>query len=92
MTKSGAKGSVRWKSRGSYGRILHRIIKKLSDEFDKEQDMEKCISYARTIAYTISVGRELINDEQNEDFDRRLTGLEKVMERMEEEDSRDKVF
>ncbi|NDB32140.1 MAG: hypothetical protein EB150_02150 [Nitrososphaeria archaeon] len=92
MTESGAKGSVRWKSRGSYGRILHRIIKKLSDEFDKEQDMEKCIRYARTIAYTISVGRELINDEQAEEIERRLAFIEKELERTKEADSRDEAF
>lgn len=80
MSESVQKGSVRWKSRGSYGRMLHRIIKRLSDEFDREQDMEICISYARNIGYLVSVARELIKDEQVEDIERRLDKLEKEME------------
>lgn len=88
MTEPNEKGSVRWKSRGSYGRMLHRIIRKLSGEFDKEQDMEKCVSYARNIGYLVSVARELIKDEQVEDLKRRVAKLEKDTENEDETDSK----
>lgn len=68
---------VRWRSRGSYGRMLHKTIKKLQERFDLEHDHDKNISLAKTMGYLISVQRELLKDEENSSLEKRLEELEK---------------
>lgn len=69
--------SVRWKQRGSYGRILHKTIKKLEKRFDDELDHDKSISLAKAIGYLASVQREIIKDEENSLLGQRLEAIEK---------------
>ena len=68
---------VRWKKRGSYGRILHKTIKKLEKRFDDELDHDKNISLAKAIGYLASVQREIIKDEENSLLEKRLEAIEK---------------
>lgn len=69
--------SVRWRSRGSYGRILHKTIKRLEQRLENEEDHDKSISLAKTIGYLVSVQRELIRDEENSSLEKRVEDLEK---------------
>ncbi|MGI0010384.1 MAG: hypothetical protein ACREAE_03185 [Nitrosopumilaceae archaeon] len=69
----------RWKSRGSYGRTLHKTLKRLQDKFEKETDHDKMISLARTIGYLASVQREFIKDEIQSTLEKRVEELEKVI-------------
>lgn len=68
---------VRWRNRGSYGRMLHKTIKKLQERFDSEQDHDKSISLAKTMGYLVSVQRELLKDEENSSLEKRIEELEK---------------
>lgn len=68
---------IRWKSKGSYGRILHRTIKRLESKLDRESDHDKMISLARTIGYLASVQREFIKDEIDCILEKRISDLEK---------------
>ena len=68
---------ARWTQRGSYGRILHRVIKKLEKQFDDEQDNDKSIALAKAIGYLASVQREIIKDEENSMLEKRVEFLEK---------------
>ncbi len=68
---------ARWRYRGSYGRLLHRTIKRLEKKFELEQDHLKIISLAKTIGYLASVQREFIKDEENSQFEKRIVELER---------------
>ena len=68
---------VRWKQRGSYGRILHKTIKKLHNRFENEEDHNKSIALAKAIGYLASVQREIIKDEENSLLEKRLEVIEK---------------
>ena len=71
----------RWKSRGSYGRTLHKTIKRLEDKFDKESDPSNLIALARTIAYLAGVQRTFIKDEIECNFEKRISDLECKMDK-----------
>ncbi len=68
---------IRWRSRGSHGRLLHRTIKRLEQRFENEKDHDRCISLAKTIGYLVSVQRELIKDEEHSSLEKRVEELEK---------------
>lgn len=68
---------VRWRSRGSYGRMMHKTIKKLQQRFDNESDHDRSVSLAKTIGYLVSVQTSLIKDEENSFLERRVEELEK---------------
>jgi len=68
---------ARWRYRGSYGRLLHRTIKRLEKKFELEQDHLKIISLAKTIGYLASVQRDFIKDEENSQFEKRIEELER---------------
>ena len=68
---------ARWRYRGSYGRLLHRTIKRLEKKFELEQDHLKIISLAKTIGYLASVQRDFIKDEENSLLEKRIEELEK---------------
>jgi len=68
---------ARWRYRGTYGRLLHRTIKKLENRFEIEDEHEKIISLAKTIGYLSSVQREFIKDEENSQFEKRIEELER---------------
>ena len=70
---------VRWRSRGSHGRMLHKTIKILQQRFETEKGHDKSISLAKTIGYLVSVQRELIKDEENSSLEKRVETLEKKM-------------
>ena len=67
---------ARWRARGSYGRLLHRTIKRLDLKLEKESDHGKLISLAKTIGYLASVQREFIKDEENSFLEKRIEDLE----------------
>jgi hypothetical protein len=71
---------VRWKTRGTYGRILHRTIKKLERRFQNEKAIENSIALAKTIGYLASVQREMIKDESMSILEQRIEVLEKKVE------------
>ena len=66
----------RWRSRGSYGRMMHKTIKRLQQRFDNEQDHDRSITLAKTMGYLVSVQREMIKDEENSSLEKRVEELE----------------
>lgn len=69
---------VRWRSRGSYGRMLHKTIKKLQLKFEAEEGHDKSIALAKAMGYLVSVQREMIKDEENSFLEKRIEELEKM--------------
>lgn len=68
---------IRWRSRGSYGRMLHKTIKKLQSRFDSELDSDKSLALAKTIGYLVNVQTTLIKDEEGSQLEKRVEELEK---------------
>ena len=68
---------IRWRSRGSYGRMLHKTIKKLHLKFEAEEDHDKSIALAKTMGYLVSVQREMIKDQENSSLEIRVQELER---------------
>jgi hypothetical protein len=68
---------IRWRSRGSYGRMLHKTIKKLQSRFDSELDSDKSLALAKTIGYLVNVQTTLIKDEEGSQLEKRIEELEK---------------
>lgn len=67
----------RWKTRGSYGRTLHKTIRRLQHRFDNETNHDRSIALAKTMGYLVSVQREMIKDEENSSLEKRIEELEK---------------
>lgn len=67
----------RWRSRGSYGNMMHKTIKKLQQRFDGESDLGKSVALAKTIGYLVSVQASLIKDEENSFLEGRVEDLER---------------
>jgi hypothetical protein len=67
----------RWKIRGSYGRTLHKTIRRLQHKFDNEPDHDRGIALARTIGYLVSVQASLIKDDENSLLEKRVAELER---------------
>ncbi|WP_162858672.1 hypothetical protein [Candidatus Nitrosotenuis aquarius] len=66
----------RWRSRGSYGKMMHKTIKNLQQRFDGESDLGKSVALAKTIGYLVSVQASLIKDEENSFLEGRVEELE----------------
>lgn len=67
----------RWRSRGSYGKMMHKTIKKLQQRFDSESDLGKSVALAKTIGYLVSVQASLIKDEESSFLEERVEELER---------------
>lgn len=67
----------RWRSRGSYGKMMHKTIKRLQQRFDSETELDKSVVLAKTIGYLVSVQASLIKDEENSFLEGRVEELEK---------------
>ena len=67
----------RWRSRGSYGKMMHKTVKRLQQQFDGEPDLGKSVALAKTIGYLVSVQASLIKDEENSFLEGRVEELER---------------
>lgn len=69
----------RWLSLGSYGKLNHKMIKKLEKSLDKETDHKKIIDIAKAISYITSTQVSLIKTHNDLSIQKRLDELEKRM-------------
>ena len=67
-----------WTNRGTYGRILKKLIQKQLRKFEQEEDGEKSIQISHNIGYLIGIQRDLIKDDTNSILEKRIEELEKV--------------
>ena len=65
-----------WTNRGTYGRILKKIIQKQLRRLEQVQDIDKSIQMTHNICYLINTQRELIKDQENSDLEKRIKELE----------------
>ena len=68
-----------WKSRGTYGRILKKVIQKQMKRFDSQEDQDKTISLAHNIGYLTNILNTIIKDEENSQLELRIDDLEKIL-------------
>jgi len=66
-----------WKNRGTYGRILKKIIKKQLNRFDAEEDLDKANQLSHNIGYLTNILNGIIRDEEHSVLEKRLEELEK---------------
>jgi len=66
-----------WKNRGTYGRILKKIIKKQLNRFESEKDIEKANQLSHNIGYLTNILNGIIRDEENSKLEKRVDELEK---------------
>ncbi len=65
-----------WKNRGTYGRILKKIIQRQVKRFDSQEDQDKAISLAHNIGYLTNILNTIIKDEDNFQLEKRIEELE----------------
>ena len=68
-----------WKNRGTYGRILKKLIQKQVRKFESQKDNEKAIQLAHNIGYLTNILNNLIKDEQNAQLEKRVEDLERTV-------------
>jgi len=66
-----------WKNRGTYGRILKKIILKQVKRFQEIQDHDKSIQIAHNIGYLTNITNGIIRDEENSQLEKRIEELER---------------
>jgi len=66
-----------WKNRGTYGRILNKIIKKQLKRFETENDLDKANQLSHNIGYLTNILNGIIKDAENSLMEKRLEELEK---------------
>ena len=66
-----------WKNRGTYGRILKKVIQKQVRRFESQDDEEKAINLAHNIGYLTNILNTIIKDEENSQLEKRIEELEK---------------
>lgn len=66
-----------WTNRGTYGRILKKLIQRQVRRFETEKESEEAIDLAHNIGYLISIERDLIKDNETSSFESRIEQLEK---------------
>ena len=66
-----------WKNRGTYGRILKKVIQKQVLRFEAQDDEEKAINLAHNIGYLTNILNTIIKDEENSQLEKRIEELEK---------------
>ena len=69
-----------WKNRGSYGRILKKIIQRQLRRFEAQDDEEKATKIAHNIGYLTNILSTIIKDEENSQLEKRVEELEKKLE------------
>ncbi|MEX0639789.1 MAG: hypothetical protein WD018_06660 [Nitrosopumilaceae archaeon] len=65
-----------WTNRGTYGRILKKIIQKQLKRLEQVQDIDKSIQMTHNIGYLINTQREVIKDQESFDLEKRIRELE----------------
>lgn len=68
-----------WKNRGTYGRILKKVIQRQVKRFDSQEDQDKAISLAHNIGYLTNILNTIIKDEENSQLELRIEHLEKII-------------
>ena len=66
-----------WKNRGTYGRILKKVIQKQVRRFEPQDDEEKATKLAHNIGYLTNILNTIIKDEENSQLEKRVEDLEK---------------
>ena len=66
-----------WKNRGTYGRILKKVIQRQVLRFKAQDDEEKATKLAHNIGYLTSILNTIIKDEENSQLEKRVEDLEK---------------
>ena len=66
-----------WKNRGTYGRILKKIILKQVKRFQENKDQDKAIQIAHNIGYLTNIINGIIRDEENSQLEKRIEELER---------------
>ncbi len=65
-----------WTNRGTYGRILKKLIQRQLRRFEIEGDSDKTIQLAHNIGYLIGIQRDLLRDESK--LEERVQKLEEL--------------
>ena len=65
-----------WKNRGTYGRILKKVIQRQVKRFESQEDQDKAISLAHNIGYLTNILNTIIKDEENSQLEKRIEELE----------------
>jgi len=68
-----------WKNRGTYGRILKKVIQKQMKRFESEENSAIAISLAHNIGYLVNTLNNVIKDEDNSQLELRIEDLEKII-------------
>jgi len=66
-----------WKNRGTYGRILKKVIQRQVKRFESQRNEDKAISLAHNIGYLTNILNTIIKDEENSQLEKRIEELEK---------------
>jgi len=66
-----------WKNRGTYGRILKKVIQKQVKRFESQRNEDKAINLAHSIGYLTNILNTIIKDEENSQLEKRIEELEK---------------
>jgi len=66
-----------WKNRGTYGRILKKLIQRQVKRFESQRNEDKAISLAHNIGYLTNILNTIIKDEENSQLEKRIEELEK---------------
>jgi len=66
-----------WTNRGTYGRILKKIIQRQLKLLEQIQDADKSIQMAHNIGYLVNTQRELIKDYENASLEKRIEEIER---------------
>jgi len=66
-----------WKNRGTYGRILKKVIQRQVKRFESQRNEDKAINLAHNIGYLTNILNTIIKDEENFQLEKRIEELEK---------------
>ena len=68
-----------WKNRGTYGRILKKVIQRQVERFESQRNEDKAINLAHNIGYLTNILNTMIKDEENSQLEKRIEDLEKII-------------
>ena len=71
--------SSSWRNRGTYGRILKKVVQRQVKRFELQDDQDKAISLAHNIGYLTNILNTIIKDEENSQLEKRIDDLEKII-------------
>lgn len=54
-----------WKNRGTYGKLLRRVIVKQAERFEKSADTEESVKIATNIGYLVDKLNNLLKQEES---------------------------